>query len=330
MELLKIIGSNGWILCRDGKIKIVIKGLFTKRIEHILFASDIANVILIEPISNQKGIIQIQPHDETISSDTINKEYTIKFKGSDKYRIACLMQNHIANFDPKFFRVHHVVKPQRFENDYPNYPDLSSSKSYESLKTTEGVSSNEEHTKPEFDDLSQKESELEINLNEELQLEKDLDISDSNDKNIDETPFTNGYYWEDNEYRELCAKYYQLLEEVESDYSVIYNLNLFDSFESSLLMDKCDEVIGLLQKLMSIWAKYEVNIPFSCDAFKRLSMLKEKQEDYQSAADACLKAIKCGIYNDGTPGGYRGRLARMIKKGNLYVTEEMDNALSIK
>ena len=53
--------------------------------------------------------------------------------------------------------------------------------------------------------------------------------------------------------------------------------------------------------------------PISVRAYKRLSMIYEKQGNYENAFEICIEAIKNGIEYDGTKSGFKGRAARMIK-----------------
>jgi selenophosphate synthetase-related protein len=52
-------------------------------------------------------------------------------------------------------------------------------------------------------------------------------------------------------------------------------------------------------------------------------MLYEKQEKYQKAIEVCVEAIQIGAYDDHSNGKMYGRLARMIKKSGIDVTDEI-------
>ena len=62
-------------------------------------------------------------------------------------------------------------------------------------------------------------------------------------------------------------------------------------------------------------------------AFKRLSMIYEKQKDFDSAVKVCIDAIKCGATADGSKGGMQGRLARLIKKAGITPTAEIEKLM---
>ena len=67
--------------------------------------------------------------------------------------------------------------------------------------------------------------------------------------------------------------------------------------------------------------------PISVRAYKRLSMIYEKQGNYENAFEICIEAIKNGIEYDGTKSGFKGRAARMIKKSGITPDEETVNIL---
>lgn len=49
-------------------------------------------------------------------------------------------------------------------------------------------------------------------------------------------------------------------------------------------------------------------------SFKTLAIIYEKEGDYESAISICKDALAAGIYDDGTKGGMRSRLGRLIMK----------------
>ena len=67
--------------------------------------------------------------------------------------------------------------------------------------------------------------------------------------------------------------------------------------------------------------------PISVRAYKRLSMIYEKQGNYENAFEICIEAIKNGIEYDGTKSGFKERAARMIKKAGITPDEETVNIL---
>lgn len=137
-----------------------------------------------------------------------------------------------------------------------------------------------------------------------------------------ETDFQGAYYdgMRDKNFISMERQYYALLEEIESNYSVATNTAAPDSDVYDKIEKKCLDTIVLFQMLVPLWDKYERGIPSSCPAYKRLAMIREKRGDYEGAALACVQQLRLGIDGDGTKGGMRGRLARMVKKGSLDIT----------
>lgn len=122
--------------------------------------------------------------------------------------------------------------------------------------------------------------------------------------------------WQDDQFRSLQSQYYKLIEEIENDYTVFIN-GLGGDGAGTKLENKCIQGTILFHELVPFWNKYEQVIPNSSPPFKRLSMLREKRGDYEGAALACVQQMRLGAFGDSSKGGMRGRLARVIKKGDL-------------
>lgn len=133
----------------------------------------------------------------------------------------------------------------------------------------------------------------------------------------------------DKRFQSLQKALYQEYAEIESDCSVLHNLGIIDGPEMDKLEQKCLHAISSLELLIPMWKKYNQPIPTMCEPAKRLAIIREKQCRFDDAAAICGKAIKLGMPDDGTKGGMRGRLAKMIKKGNLEINDEMQNLISI-
>lgn len=127
--------------------------------------------------------------------------------------------------------------------------------------------------------------------------------------------------WKDDQFKALQSQYYKLIEEIENDYTVLINGLGGDDTETKL-ENKCVQGTIYFHELVPFWKKYEQAIPHSSPPFKRLAMLRERRGDYEGAALACVQQMRLGSFGDGSKGGMRGRLARLIKKGNL--SEKVD------
>lgn len=148
------------------------------------------------------------------------------------------------------------------------------------------------------------------------------------------TPDPDAVLWDkmmkDKRFQSLQQAYYQACNEIESDSSVLYNLGIISGPKMDELEQKCLHAISSLELLIPLWEKYNQPLPAMCGPARRLAIIREKQERYADAAAICGKALKLGMPDDGTKGGMRGRLAKMIRKGNLEITPEMESFLEIR
>ena len=104
------------------------------------------------------------------------------------------------------------------------------------------------------------------------------------------------------------------MEKMNHEWSVIYNLKDYSSKRAERFEIMCAQQIDRFLTINQKWSQYENPAPRT-DAFKLLSILYERQGRIDDAANVCLKSIEYGYEADGTKGGMRGRLARLIKKG---------------
>lgn len=126
-------------------------------------------------------------------------------------------------------------------------------------------------------------------------------------------------------------KYYKGMEEIESMWSVMYNLKIVNGEQADIFESKCkSNLIDLYQMLdVNKKYKYDSTMPPHVPAYVRLAMLYEKQKKYAEAIDICVEAIKAGAISDGNKGKMYGRLARLIRKSGITVNDEI-LALSMK
>lgn len=130
-------------------------------------------------------------------------------------------------------------------------------------------------------------------------------------------------------YQHDLIRCYDLLTKIREDYSVINSLSSFDSELADRLIDNCATTIIFETKLKDKREYYENRKFDISEGAKILAMVFEKRGEYDNAAAVCVMATENGFPADGTKGGMRGRLARMIKKGNLSITDEMKKILEI-
>ncbi len=133
----------------------------------------------------------------------------------------------------------------------------------------------------------------------------------------------------DKEYQDKLSQLYELLTHIQEAYSVINNVGSFSDVVGDNLIESCAKTLMLEAEIKEKREYYE-NCTFDMSPpCKTLAMVFEKRGEYQRAATICVYAIENGYTNDGTKGGMRGRLAKMIKKGNLPLTDNLKNILNI-
>lgn len=133
----------------------------------------------------------------------------------------------------------------------------------------------------------------------------------------------------DKEYQKKITQYFELTTQIQEDYSIINNIGSFSTEAGDNLIEKCSKAIALETDIREKREYYENHIFDMSPPCKTLAMVFEKRGEYQRAATICVYAIESGYTNDGTKGGMRGRLARMIKKGNLPLTDNLKIILNL-
>ena len=133
----------------------------------------------------------------------------------------------------------------------------------------------------------------------------------------------------DKQYQHALSSFYSMVEEIQETYTVINNLGSFDSEAGDKLVERCIEAVNIDDLIRNKRAYYDGTPYEYCEPYKILCMICEKREEYKWAASVCVSSIQKGYTKDGTKGGMRGRLARIIKKGNLPLTEEMKDILNL-
>ena len=126
-------------------------------------------------------------------------------------------------------------------------------------------------------------------------------------------------------------KYYKGMEEIESMWSIMYNLKIINGEQADIFEQKCKDNISDLYKMLDANRKYgfDSTMPTRVPSYIRLSMLYEKQERYIDAINICVESIKAGAINDGNKGKMYGRLARLIRKSGIQVSDDI-LALSLR
>ena len=133
----------------------------------------------------------------------------------------------------------------------------------------------------------------------------------------------------DTEYQKKLSQYYELLTQIKETYSVINNVGSFSDDAGDELIKSCALAINIEADIKEKRERYEDCVFDMSSPCKTLAMIFEKRCEYQRAATICVYAIQNGYTSDGTSGGMRGRLARMIKKGDLPLTDNIKNILNL-
>lgn len=133
----------------------------------------------------------------------------------------------------------------------------------------------------------------------------------------------------DTEYQNKLTQFYDLLSNIREKYSVINSVGSFSDESGDKLIQLCTEAMALELEIKEKREYYENHVFTTSEPCKTLAMIYEKRGEYQRAATICVYAIECGYTLDGTTSGMRGRLARMIKKGNLPLTDELKKILDL-
>lgn len=105
----------------------------------------------------------------------------------------------------------------------------------------------------------------------------------------------------------VSTKYYKLLESIEKDWSILYNMKDYTGEFAKRVETNCIVNLEEYEKMRMIDKKYNEKTPNNVPALKRLAMLYEKQGRYEEAIAVCKKAWSYGMDE-------RARMIRMIKK----------------
>lgn len=133
----------------------------------------------------------------------------------------------------------------------------------------------------------------------------------------------------DTEYQEKLTRFFDLISHIRETYSVINSVGSFKDDAGDRLIESCTEAIALEAEIREKREYYEDTVFDMSEPYKTLAMVFEKREEYQRAATICVFAIENGYPNDGTKSGMKGRLARMMKKGELPLTDNIKTILGL-
>ena len=124
-------------------------------------------------------------------------------------------------------------------------------------------------------------------------------------------------------------RYYNGMNNVENQWSVLYNLKSFEGELAAKYIRLCRSNIKAFNEMDQVGKQFrDYESPVVVPSYKRLAMIYEKQKKYAEAYKVCIDAIKNGISQDGTKAGMKGRAARMLKKAKIVPDEEILDLLT--
>lgn len=116
-----------------------------------------------------------------------------------------------------------------------------------------------------------------------------------------------------NEVKLFSDRYYKQIQEIEKDWSAIYNLGAYTGQLADKLEQKCLANIADYIEMRKIDRKYGEKTATNIPAFRRLAMLYEKQGRFEESVNVCKHACSLGMDE-------RSRMIRMIKKAGRTAT----------
>lgn len=117
------------------------------------------------------------------------------------------------------------------------------------------------------------------------------------------------------EVKGVSDRYYKQMQEIQKDWSTLYNTGVYTGSLADNIERKCLANIADYKKMSIIDRKYGESTATNIPAFKRLAMLYEKQERFEEAIEICKQAYSFGMDE-------RSRIARMIKKAKRNPTPD--------
>ena len=116
------------------------------------------------------------------------------------------------------------------------------------------------------------------------------------------------------ELKPFSTRYFKQMQEIEHEWSTLYNLGAYNSQLAYNLEQKCIANIADYTEMRRIDRKYGQKTATNIPAFRRLAMLYEKQGRFEDSVAVCKHAWSLGMDE-------RSRMVRMIKKAGRAATE---------
>ena len=121
--------------------------------------------------------------------------------------------------------------------------------------------------------------------------------------------------------KKVADAYYEQMQDIQADWSVLYNLGTYTGLLAEKFEKTCLANIANYREMLRIDKKYGEKTATNIPAFKRLAMLYEKQGRYEEAVEVCKQAYSLGMDE-------RSRMVRMIKKAGRKPNQEEQSIIS--
>lgn len=137
----------------------------------------------------------------------------------------------------------------------------------------------------------------------------------------DHSQYFDNWYKLQQQYETALTQHFQLLAEIEEQYSIAVNQDCIDNRYTDKCLKLCIRDISLASNLYKFWERESkiMHTTFELphySSFEKSAKLLEKLNQYEYAINICIYALKLGFTKDGSKGGLKGRLARLLKKYN--------------
>lgn len=115
-------------------------------------------------------------------------------------------------------------------------------------------------------------------------------------------------------YQKYTDRHYELLNDEKLEYAAALKTGDF-----SRVIALCKEDFAIAPVLVDYFLADFGKLPHY-PAFELLAKIYEKQGNFEEACFVCQRAIVLGYTEDGTKGGMRGRLEKLLKRAGLNLT----------
>lgn len=115
---------------------------------------------------------------------------------------------------------------------------------------------------------------------------------------------------------DYIAQHFAYSERIGQMYSVAKAKGNPHSKQMSSVIEACKKDIALAEQCRDYWRRTDKSMRSlpRYPSFARLAIIYEQRKEYEEAIRVCRLALRMGYGDDGTEGGFPGRIARLTKK----------------